>query len=54
MGQQNSNSNIVLYIVIGVLLFLLIAGGAGSIIYINNQKFEAKQEALEKENSDLI
>lgn len=53
MGQQNSNSNIVLYVVIGVLLFLLIAGGAGSIIYINNQKFEAKQEALEKENSDL-
>lgn len=53
MSQQNSNSNIVLYIVIGVLFFLLIAGGAGSIIYINNQKFEAKQEALEKENSDL-
>ncbi|MBQ2122189.1 MAG: hypothetical protein II199_06790, partial [Bacteroidaceae bacterium] len=53
MSQQNSNSNVILYFVIGILAFLLVAGGVGAIIYINNQKSQAIQDALEKENAKL-
>lgn len=53
MSQQNSNSNVILYFVIGILAFLLVAGGVGAIIYINNQKSQAIQDALEKENAEL-